>query len=178
MTTKMKRWSVIGIPVLALMVIAGFWVVYKDSGHKRDGVEAAKTLYTCGMHPQVIQDHPGNCPICGMKLTKIKRSTDNISIDPVTIQNMGIRVGIISNGPLRRVIRTVGTLDYNESAMVDVTTKFKGWIEKLYVDATGMLVRKGDPLFEIYSPVLYSAQTEYLIALNGGTTPAERGGTN
>ena len=47
-----------------------------------------------------------------------------------------------------------------------MTTKFKGWIEKLYVDATGQLVHRGDPLFEIYSPELYSAQVEYLLALN------------
>lgn len=188
----------------------------------------AKTLYTCGMHPQVIQDKPGNCPICGMRLTPIKRSTGGpaaptasgerrikyykstmipgevretpgkdsmgmdmvpvyedeaaaaeaatISIDPVTIQNMGIRTVLVTNGPLRRVIRTVGTIDYNEPALTDITTKFKGWIEKLYVDATGQLVMKGAPLFEIYSPELYSAQTEYLIAFQGAPTadPAGR----
>ena len=47
-----------------------------------------------------------------------------------------------------------------------MTTKFKGWIEKLYVDSTGKQVHRGDPLFEIYSPELYSAQDEYLLALN------------
>ena len=88
-----------------------------------------------------------------------------ISIDPVTIQNMGIRTTVLTNGPLRRVIRTVGTVDYDETALADVTTKFKGWVEKLYVDATGAQVHRGDPLFEVYSPELYSAQTEYLLAL-------------
>jgi RND family efflux transporter MFP subunit len=99
-----------------------------------------------------------------------------ISIDPVTIQNMGMRTGPVTNGPLRRVIRTVGTIDYNEPALVDVTTKFKGWIEKLYVDATGKQVHKGEPLFEIYSPELYSAQTEYLLAVSGApaSDPAAR----
>jgi Cu(I)/Ag(I) efflux system membrane fusion protein len=66
----------------------------------------------------------------------------------------------------------VATIDYNETALADVTTKFKGWIEKLYVDATGALVHRGDPLFEIYSPELYSAQTEYLAALGGEFTPS------
>ena len=51
-----------------------------------------------------------------------------------------------------------------------MTTKFKGWIEKLYVDATGQQVHRGDPLFEIYSPELYSAQGEYLLALEARDT--------
>jgi len=51
-----------------------------------------------------------------------------------------------------------------------VTTKFKGWIEKLNVDATGQLVHRGEPMFEIYSPELYSAEAEYLLALNSGST--------
>jgi len=176
-----------------------------------------KALYTCGMHPQIIQDHPGNCPICGMKLTPVRKqpgkssaklelktgerkikfykSTMNagetsrnpgkdsmgmemapvyedalqesgaIAIDPVTIQSMGIRTEPVTKGPLNRAIRTVGVIDYNETALADVTTKFRGWIEKLYVDATGQQVHKGDPLFEIYSPELWSAQNEYILAL-------------
>ena len=178
-----------------------------------------KTLYTCGMHPQVVQDKPGNCPICGMKLTAIRKqtapvkpgerrikfykSTNNsmeikpepgkdsagmemvpvyeeeiesapatIQVDPATSQNMGIRTATVVSGPLRRVIRTVGVIDYNETALADVTTKFKGWVEKLDVNATGQLVMQGDPLFEVYSPDLYSAQREYLLATEQGTNAA------
>ncbi len=116
------------------------------------------------MHPQVIQDHPGNCPICGMKLTPMRKQPESaIALDPVTIQTMGVRTATVTRGPLRRVIRAVGVIDYNEAALADVTTKFKGWIEKLDVNTTGQLVMRGDPLFEIYSPDLYSAQTEYLL---------------
>ena len=180
-----------------------------------------KTLYTCSMHPQVAQDRPGNCPICGMKLVRMRKQpspaakdrqaasgghrkikyykstmmlgeisqtprkdsmgmdmvpvyegeeeTNAISVDPVTVQKMGVRTAVVTKGPLRRVIRTVGTIDYNETALADVTTKFRGWIEKLYVDSTGKQVRKGEPLFEIYSPELYSAQNEYVLALNQGS---------
>jgi RND family efflux transporter MFP subunit len=177
----------------------------------------SKTLYTCGMHPQVIQDHPGNCPICGMKLVSIRntsamqtgerkikfyKSTMNpgetsptpakdsmgidmvpvyeesgaagnplaIAVDAATRQNMNLRTALVEAGPLRKIIRTVGTIDYNETALADVTTKFKGWVEKLDVDATGQLVHRGEPLFEIYSPELYSAEVEYLLALNAGST--------
>ena len=143
------------------------------------GGEEAKTLYTCGMHPQIIQDHPGDCPICGMKLTPIRRgagadanaaSTTTIAVEAATMQNMNLRTVEIQSGPLRKSIRTVGTINYNETALADVTTKFKGWIEKLNVDATGQLVHRGEPMFEIYSPELYSAEAEYLLALDAGAT--------
>jgi RND family efflux transporter MFP subunit len=221
----MKKIKFILFAVLLAVVAAGAISCGKNSGHEKAGSAAAKTLYTCGMHPQIIQDHPGNCPICGMKLTPIRKqagtgsttaasgerkikfykSTMNpgetspqpgkdsmgmdmvpvyedaanesqtIAIDPSTIQTMGIRTAEVTRGPLRRVIRTVANVDYDETALADVTTKYKGWIEKLYVDATGALVNPGDPLFEIYAPELYSAQTEYLAALGGesGTPSAE-----
>src|SRR5204863_770708 len=86
-------------------------------------------------------------------------------IDPATTQNMNLRTGVVTNGPLRRVVRSVGVVEFDEAALADVTTKFKGWIEKIYADTTGKQVHRGEPLFEIYSPELYSAQVEYLLAL-------------
>ena len=139
---------------------------------------AAKPLWTCGMHPQILQDHPGDCPICGMKLTPVRKQAGGdgaaaaddhaIRIDPVTAQNMNLRTGTVITGPLRRTVRTVGTIDYDETSLAEVTTKFKGWIEKLYVDSTGTLVHKGDTLFDIYAPELYNAQVEYLLAMQAG----------
>ena len=144
--------------------------------------DEGKQLYTCGMHPQVIQDHPGNCPICGMKLTPIRggagwqnhpsnaANSAAIAVDAATMQNMNLRTAEVQRGPLRKTIRTVGAIDYNETALAEVTTKFKGWIEKLNVDATGQLVHQGEPMFEIYSPELYSAEVEFLQALKFGAT--------
>ena len=105
-----------------------------------------------------------------------RRAADSqvIAIDPVTIQNMGIRTAMVTRGPLRRIIRTVGVIDYNETALADVTTKFKGWIEKLYVDSTGQQVHRGEPLFEIYSPELYSAQSG--VSARAGTGDQRPGG--
>ena len=145
------------------------------------GETSGKTLYTCGMHPQVIQDHPGNCPICGMKLTPIRggagaeananaANSSAIAVDAATRQNMNLRTATVASGPLHKTIRTVGTINYNETALADVTTKFKGWVENLDVDATGQLVHRGDPMFEIYSPELYSAEAEFLLALRAGAT--------
>ena len=166
---------------LAAALAAGFWLGQRQSGSvQQSGARAGaeKQLYTCGMHPQVIQDHPGTCPICGMELTPVRRQpgTDSASnsvpqadasailIDPATVQNMGVRTGAVVKGPLRRTIRTVATIDYDETSLADVTTKFRGWIVKLHVNATGQQVHRGDPLFEINSPELYSAQTEYIVA--------------
>ena len=167
--------KIITLWLLLTTVGAGVFIAGCSKGHDQSGAAAqeTKTLYTCGMHPQVIQDHPGNCPICGMKLTPIRnRESQTIAIDPVTIQNMDIRAATVTRGPLRRVIRTVGVIDYNETTLGEVTTKFKGWIEKLYVNATGQLVMSGDPLFEIYSPELYSAQVEYLLAASSPANAA------
>ena len=124
------------------------------------------------MHPQVILDHPGNCPICGMKLTPIRSGAETdaadslvIAVDAATRQNMNLRTAEVQSGPLRKSIRTVGTIDYNETAMADVSTRFKGWIEKLDADATGQLVHRGDPLFEVHVPELYEAQVDFLRAV-------------
>ena len=169
------RWL---IPV-ALVLAAGLAVTAcgpSSSAPATGDASKEKTLYTCGMHPQVVQDHPGNCPICGMKLTPIRAGggaatpdSSAIAIDSVTVQNMGIRTALVTRGPLRRTIRTVGVIGYDETMLADVTTKFKGWVEKLYANATGQLVMCGDPLFEIYSPEIYSAQREYVLALEQET---------
>jgi len=217
--------------VLLAVTIGAYWLGTQspasasgDTSSAPASASSEKTLYTCGMHPNVIQDKPGLCPICEMKLTPLRRGgaaasseprikfykstmipgeirqepgkdsmgmdmvpvyedeaemagMNVITIDPVTIQNMAIRTTVVSNGPLRRTIRTVATVEYDETGLADVTLKFKGWAEKLYVDTTGAQVHRGDPLFEVYSPELYSAQTEYLLAVASATQSGSGQGT-
>lgn len=124
--------------------------------------------YTCGMHPWVVLPHPGDCPICGMALVPLDpaKFTGQVTINPVVAQNIGIRVSPVTSGPVVRTIRTVGTVAYDETRLRDVNIKIGGWIEKLYVDYMGQAVRKDEPLFELYSPELYAAQEEYLLAWN------------
>jgi RND family efflux transporter MFP subunit len=142
-------------------------------GHEHDDQAVAVTddsgqvqYYTCGMHPWVILPKPGDCPICHMELTPIDpaKFTGEITIDPVVVQNIGVRIEPVVTGPLTRTIRTVGTVDYNERGVRDVNIKVSGWIEKMHVDFVGAKVQAGDPLFELYSPQLYAAQEEYLLA--------------
>jgi Cu(I)/Ag(I) efflux system membrane fusion protein/cobalt-zinc-cadmium efflux system membrane fusion protein len=123
------------------------------------------------MDPTYIRDEPGKSPM-GMDLVPVyeeegeeKEPTSTIRIDPVTIQNMGVRVAQVQRKPLIKHIRTYGTVTYDETRIYTVNTKFNGWIERLYVDFEGTKVRKGQRLFDIYSLELVSAQEEYLLAL-------------
>jgi RND family efflux transporter MFP subunit len=170
-----ERMRLTALALLLVAVCGGAALLLTGCGKVDSAPQAhSEQLYTCGMHPQVIEPKPGNCPICGMKLTPVRKQTGasgptGITIDPVTVQNMGLRTGLVTRGPLRRAVRTVGVVDFDETALTEVTPKFKGWIEKLYVDSTGQQVHRGDPLFDIYSPELYSAQVEYLLALSQPT---------
>ena len=123
------------------------------------------------MDPTYIRQEPGKSPM-GMDLVPVyeeegdgKEPASTIRIDPVTIQNMGIRTEKVKMGSPVKTIRTVGNIIYDETRIYTVNMKFNGWIEKLYVDFEREQVRKGQPLFDIYSPELVTAQEEYLLAL-------------
>jgi len=213
MNSNKLKIAIFGIILALILGLGGGYLIGKKSEPKLSQSEEKADkhqLYSCGMHPQIIQEGPGNCPICGMKLTPLrsgavskpagerkikywKSSMDPafvsdkpgkdamgmdlipvyedevqegaISIDPVTIQNMGLKTALASKQKLTRTIRTVGHIDYNEELLYTINTKISGWIDKLYVDKTGELVRKGEPLLEIYAPGLVSTQEEYLVAL-------------
>jgi multidrug efflux pump subunit AcrA (membrane-fusion protein) len=121
--------------------------------------------YVCPMHPWVVQPEPGTCPICSMDLTPLdpERFSGEIAIDPVVVQNIGIRVKPVIRGDISGTIRSVGTVEVDETRIHDVNLKFDGWVEKTYIDFEGAEVRKGQKLLEIYSPVLYSTQQEFLL---------------
>jgi membrane fusion protein, copper/silver efflux system len=88
-----------------------------------------------------------------------------IHLDAKQMQTIGVTYGEAERRPIEKVIRTVGRFDYDERKMAEVTLKVAGYVGDLFVDYTGKAVRKGDPLFTIYSPDLVSAQQEYLLAL-------------
>jgi len=88
-----------------------------------------------------------------------------VRIDPAVVQNMGVLTETITRKDVRRAIRTVGYLDYDQEKMISVTTKYAGFVEKVYVNYLGQPVAKGDPLFEIYSPELVQTEQELLSAI-------------
>jgi len=139
----------------------------EDEAAPDDAEGSGLEFYTCGMHPWVILPEPGLCPICHMDLTPLdpEKFSGEISIDPIVTQNIGVRIAEVKSGPIVQTIRTVGTVAYDETRVRDINIKVSGWIENLYVDYEGVEVKKDDPLFDFYSPKLYSAQSEYLSSL-------------
>ncbi len=139
----------------------------EHAGHRQ-----ASDLHTCGMHPEVVQEGPGTCPICGMNLTPLRRAPPAegeagavVTIDPVVVQNMGVRLAPAEVGPIFRHVRTLGEIEVAEDEISVVNLRYSGWIERIRVDETGADVKKGQTLFEIYSPEVVAAQDELLLAL-------------
>lgn len=141
-------------------------------------LSAEKQLYTCGMHPNVVQEGPGTCPICGMNLVPVNPTLtdgDVIEIDPGTVQTIGVRTAEVGVAPLRRTVRTTGRFVMDEQGARTVTLKIGGWVERLYVDFEGALVREGQPMLDLYSPELVTTQEEFLLALAAADRMAASG---
>jgi RND family efflux transporter MFP subunit len=130
------------------------------------------------MDPTYIRDKPGKSPM-GMDLVPVyegeggESSEGVVKIDPVTVQNIGVRTAEVTRGPLIATVRTVGQVTYNEGNVQHIHTKVSGWVEDLFVDTTGAEVYKGEDLLSIYSPELVATQEEYLQALRYEQQTAE-----
>ena len=217
----------------------GAWMLarhaqWKDSAAK---VQPPAARYHCPMHPTVVSEKPGDCPICGMRLVPLEdsrtepavstveppppastveppapegapkkkvvyRSTmnpnevsdhpgkDSMGMDMVPVeaeeapehaaavpglaavrlsaqkqQLIGVRTSDVVRAPFRRTIRAAGRVTYDETRLRHIHTKIAGYVEKLHANATGEVVREGQPLLEIFSPELLASQQEYLVAL-------------
>jgi membrane fusion protein, copper/silver efflux system len=126
--------------------------------------------YTCSMHPSVHEAHPGKCPICGMDLIPVTQSEAKsgvVRVDAERLQKIGVRFAEVERAPLVRTIRALGRVTWDETKLVDVAPKTRGFVRDLDANAIGMQVKKGDRLFSVYSPDLYAAQVEYLQTARG-----------
>jgi RND family efflux transporter MFP subunit len=184
----MKRSAILAI-IFALVSLGGsmtgLGLTVRETSAAEKGLKAGmidpKTgkkikYWVAPMDPTYIRNEPGKSPM-GMDLVPVyeeeggeKEPASAIRIDPVTMQNMGVRLAKVMRKPLAKDIHTYGNITYDETGIYMVNTKFSGWIEKLYVNFVGDKVRKGQPLFDIYSPELLSAQEEYLLALQQCTS--------
>jgi RND family efflux transporter MFP subunit len=141
------------------------------------GPPKKKIMYRSTMMPNEVSDKPGKDSM-GMDMVPFEVEESGtvsevggriqVKISPERQQLIGVRTAHVTLQPIRRLIRTVGRVDYAEPNLAIVNLKFDGWVDRLYVDSTGRAVRKGDPLFDIYSPDLVAAEQEYLIALKAG----------
>lgn len=132
---------------------------------------ADRQVYTCSMHPQVRLDGPGRCPICEMPL--IPAATANaagqgapsLQLSEHALAMASVETRPVERRELARELRAVGKIEYNESSLATVTARVDGYAERLFVNFTGVEIKAGDHLAEVYSPELIVAQQELLIAL-------------
>ena len=166
----MNKYTFFAIAVaLIIGVLAGrFWA--PAATPSPESVSQREILYwVAPMDPDYRRDEPGKSPM-GMDLVPVyAEEVDGqpgvVAIDPTVVNNLGVRTGVAKRGTLPRRIETVGYIGYDEDTLQHVHTRVDGWIEKLATKATGDPVKKGQLLFELYSPTLVNAQQEYLAAL-------------
>jgi multidrug efflux pump subunit AcrA (membrane-fusion protein) len=139
------------------------------------------------MHPNYLSNKPGNCPICGMTLVPVEKGAPSdsaqailrdqlahaVKVDPVTIQNIGVHTEKVTRHTVAREIRASATVQQDERRIFAIAARVMGYAEKLHANYTGQRVRAGEPLLDLYSPDLVSAQAEYLRALRGSADAAE-----
>lgn len=162
--------------VLAGWISAWAWfALFPGSQTTPDG---KKPLYwVAPMDPSYKRDHPGKSPM-GMDLipvyeedAKAGKADGTVRISPTVEHNLGVRTAEVTQGPLDLKINTVGYISFDEKRLTHFHSRVEGWIEKLAVTAVGDSVKKGQPLFELYSPQLVTAGEEYLAALASGSSP-------
>jgi len=142
----------------------GAAISHEGHGHAGDDI----SYYTCPMHPSVRQHDPGKCPICGMDLAGVtyeQQESGTIFVDESRRSVLGIKTSKVEMQPMKLAIRAVGRVTYDETRLQDVTLKVKGWVARLDVNATGQAVARGQRLLTLYSPELFAAQQEYLLAI-------------
>ncbi len=132
---------------------AGYFWAMKTMDHMPDSKTGANTEKMDAMGSM-----PGMAGMEGM-------APGMVMVSPEKQQLMGVRIATVERRPMVRTVRTVGTITYDETKVTHVHSKIEGWIDKLYVNYSGKLVEKGQPLFTIYSPDLLATQQEYLLAV-------------
>jgi Cu(I)/Ag(I) efflux system membrane fusion protein len=192
MATNMTKMRATGIVLLGVIILASYFIYphisisWLDANTASPKVAAlsetpkAKTnaaslpsinpagqekVWVCPMHPEIMQDHPGTCPICGMDLVESKSHTahdHSIHIDSETIQKLGVRLARVKRSTIADEVRTYGNVTADERTLYNIHSFFEGVIRKSYIHSVGQKIRKGQVIYEIYSPELIMQQKDYL----------------
>lgn len=170
MNTKAVVIAVVAALALAIGVYATL-----SAGHSGSAIAKEDVYYTCPMHPSVQKDKPGVCPVCGMALVRKSAHQDldkaqlehieAISLSPTQRVMANITTAAVERKRLLRKVPAFGSIDVAEPNNRRISMRFSGRVERLYVEYTGQIVHKGDPVADIYSPEAITAQQEFLLAL-------------
>ncbi|MDD7984363.1 efflux RND transporter periplasmic adaptor subunit [Lentisphaera marina] len=178
-----KQNIIVGVACGAILLSSGvsFFVgrathktVINNSSVKATGTNNSATkediTWTCSMHPQIKLKDKVPCPICGMELIPLKKGGEQLGERELRLSPYAEKLAAVTVSPVekRRVSMTVnmlGKVSFDETRLKQVSARFGGRLDRLFVDYTGVQVKKGDHLFEVYSPELITAQEELLQAL-------------
>ncbi|HMF40655.1 MAG TPA: efflux RND transporter periplasmic adaptor subunit [Polyangia bacterium] len=192
-TMAIIRWVLVAIAAVIAAGSIGSYCTRSGSGTTKSTTAAEPSaapeqqLYYCPMHPSVVQDHPGECPICSMTLVPKPKGNATpgsaaagqpgaannpapvlglsaVDLAPERIQLIGMKTSAVKREALGGELRTVGVVAPSERGLAQITTRFAGWIQKLLVAETGERVRRGQALATIYSPDVLRAEQELLVA--------------
>jgi membrane fusion protein, copper/silver efflux system len=152
-----------------LLAIAISLFLFACKGKKQRTTATPDTFYTCSMHPQIMQETPGTCPICGMDLIPVEKRTgsnaDAIMLSDQQIQLGNIQVDTVGKGTIGNETVLTATLNIDETKTNTVSARISGRIEKLYFKNEGDYIQKGARLYDLYSEELNNAKQEYILAL-------------
>jgi Cu(I)/Ag(I) efflux system membrane fusion protein len=166
----------VGIGLLALGFVLGRMSGPRPSGSEHAahlGMETAKKaeVWTCSMHPQIRQPKPGRCPICGMDLIPVAGSPAASEAGPpqITLSESARKLAQVETAPVERrfadvTVRMVGKVQFDETRVAYVTARVPGRIDRLHANVTGVAVKQGEHLADLYSPEVLSAQQELIQA--------------
>lgn len=167
-----RKTIIIVLSALTVGLLLG-WLIFGGSAnnatdeHPHDTVEVAgETIWTCSMHPQIRQNEPGDCPICGMDLIPLESEQDSdidpmaISMSPTAMQLASIQTAVVGTMNPVKMVRLNGKVQSDERLVYSQSSHIPGRIENLMVNFTGEYVNKGQAIASVYSPDLVTAQEE------------------
>lgn len=192
----MKTWltRVLAIAAVTLVFVIGrwstnWWPSWAETAARTEHDHAAMadgeggpseqpTLWTCPMHPEIKLPESGDCPKCGMDLVPMAKSDDTgprqLAMSPASVALANIQTALVTRQFLTMPVRLVGKVDYDETRVRTIAARVGGRLDRLYVDYTGVSVKKNDHLVSLYSPDLLTAQQELIEAKKRvDTTPVD-----
>ncbi len=171
---KLKELQSIAWGIVVVAFFIGLWIglpADSEDFHKHNTVTEEVEAWTCSMHPSVNLPEPGQCPICFMDLIPLKSSSSGVSANQLSLSHeaeklANIETSLVERGLAEMKIRLSGKVEYDETNIGNITAWVPGRLERMFVDYTGIKVKKGEHMVELYSPDLYSAQEELIQARN------------